>query len=95
MLTHKFTHDEFHLDMHVMTAKFAEVIGPLNICKWLAETRGPLRSRNGPPYTPEEILNEYEGGFKDWWGFGSVTLWEMGLEFTFKVNEDGIVVSVE
>jgi hypothetical protein len=43
---------------------------------------------------PEIDLLEYEGGIDDWWGMGSVTMWELGLEFTFKYSCDGLVVTI-
>ena len=38
--------------------------------------------------------NTYEGGIKDWWGLGSVTLYELGLEFNFHYKEGQIVMTI-
>lgn len=43
---------------------------------------------------PNINFETYEGGIDQWFGLGSVTLWELGLEFNFKYTTT-IEVTIE
>ena len=37
----------------------------------------------------------FEGGFDNWWGMGSVTVYELGLQFTFHYTQEMVVVTIK
>ena len=43
---------------------------------------------------PDLDLDTYEGGFDSWWGMGSVTMFELGLDFTFAYSRDTVTVTI-
>ncbi len=43
---------------------------------------------------PELDMNTYEGGIDEWFGLGSVTLFELGLEFHVKYTARKVEVAI-
>lgn len=43
---------------------------------------------------PPEDWETYEGGVDDWWGPGSVGLWELCLTFNIKLTSDGMDITI-
>ena len=87
-LTLFISHDD--LPDHTFTNALSlmrERLGDRAIAEWL--------HAGVPEISVDAFLNSYEGGLHDWWGLGSVFLWELSLVPTFKVDTKGVTITIE